>query len=274
MLTMKKLLLADDDQDFIRALAIRCTRLPLDVRMVHDGFMALESIAADRPDFICLDVSMPGLGGLSLAEMLSRDDRYSAIPIIILTGQPAQEVLPRCHMLPAYYIPKSPETWLHLESLLKELLGNEATDHSCSLSTLSQHDDKSDDLPWVLCIDDDDDLSLSLKIRLESRGVAVVRADAGMAGFRSAFRYPAHAIILDYNLPDGRGDYVLQRFKDNPVTKDIPVIVLTGEKGQHLERRLRCLGAANYLTKPLVFEELLGELQKHIDILANPVGVP
>lgn len=275
MTKLKRIVLADDDEDFIRALAVRCKQLPLDVRMAHDGIMALELISAEKPDLVCLDVSMPGLGGLTLGELLARDERYSETPIIILTGQPAYEVLPRCHMLPAYYVPKGPDAWTHLEPLLKELLGPSAEPPSTPphSSTCSQ-ENLADSPPWVLCIDDDADLSMSLKLRLEARGVAVVRAGAGMEGFRCAFRYPADAIILDYNLPDGRGDYVLQRFKDNPVTKDIPVIVMTGEKGCDIERRLRRLGAANYFTKPVVFEDLLAELRNYIDVLSQDAALP
>jgi DNA-binding response OmpR family regulator len=123
--------------------------------------------------------------------------------------------------------------------------------------------------PWVLCIDDDQDLSRSLQLRLEAHGVAVVRASGGMEGYRYAFRYPADAIILDYNLPDGRGDYVLRRLKENPATKDLPVIVLTGVTDHSVERTLRNLGAAGYFTKPIVFPQLLAELAKHVDVLEH-----
>ena len=122
-------------------------------------------------------------------------------------------------------------------------------------------------MPWVLCIEDDDDVSRSLKLRLEAHGVAVVRASSGMQGYRHAYTYPADAIILDYNLPDGRGDYLLGRLKENPLTAHIPVIVVSGVKDRSVERKLRNMGAVNYLTKPVAFKELLEELANHIDVL-------
>ena len=45
----------------------------------------------------------------------------------------------------------------------------------------------TEDVPWVLCIDDDADFSDALKIRFEEHGVAVARAANGMEGYCMAF---------------------------------------------------------------------------------------
>jgi CheY-like chemotaxis protein len=124
--------------------------------------------------------------------------------------------------------------------------------------------------PWVLCIEDDEHFSLALKLKLEQHGVAVVRAAEGVEGLNQAITRPADAILLDFNLPNGRGDYVLRRLKRNPVTRDIPVIVVTGVRDQKLEREMLQLGAAGFFTKPLDFQQLRDELEKHIDILVTP----
>ena len=122
--------------------------------------------------------------------------------------------------------------------------------------------------PWVLCIDDDAEFSMALKLRLETHGVAVVRAFEGMEGLRRAFTYPADVILLDYEMPNGQGDYILGRLKDNPATRDLPVIIITGRKDRMLERRMLSLGAAKFMTKPPNFPELLSELSKHISIVS------
>jgi CheY-like chemotaxis protein len=126
--------------------------------------------------------------------------------------------------------------------------------------------------PWVLCIDDDVDFSIAMKCRLESCGVAVTRAYSGMEGYRLAFTRPASAILLDFSMPDGQGDYILSRLQDNPVTKQIPVIVITGKSDKMLQRRMLNLGAKEFFTKPVKFERLRDALAKYIDILAEPVS--
>lgn len=123
------------------------------------------------------------------------------------------------------------------------------------------------DPPWLLHIEDDEDYSAAIKLRLEKHGVAVVRASSGVEGYTTAFTTPADAILLDYELPAAEGDYVLRRLKDNPVTRDVPVIVLSGRRDRALERQMLGLGAARYLTKPIDFDDLLTELGRHIDVL-------
>jgi CheY-like chemotaxis protein len=126
------------------------------------------------------------------------------------------------------------------------------------------------DPPWVLCIDDDKDYSESIKTRLEQYGVAVARAFNGIEGYRMVFTHPASAILLDYNLPNGQGDYILDRLKRSSVTKDIPVIIITGVKDKTLERRMLAMGAAGFLNKPVTFSILRQHLARYIDILAIP----
>jgi CheY-like chemotaxis protein len=127
--------------------------------------------------------------------------------------------------------------------------------------------------PWVLCIDDDPDFSEALKCRLETYGVAVIRAFNGMEGYRLAFTQPASAILLDYNMPNGQGDYILGRLQDNNATRAIPVIVITGMHDKSLERKMYGLGAKRFLNKPVQFDALRDELANYIDILAEPVAV-
>ena len=134
-------------------------------------------------------------------------------------------------------------------------------------TSLTEHVDEP---PWILCIDDDETYSMALKLRLEAHGVAVVRAFDGMEGLRSAFGRLADVILLDYEMPGGRGDYILRRLKDNPVTKDIPVIVITGTSDHNLERKMLALGAAKFMTKPIDFNELAFELSIYIPILSRP----
>lgn len=122
----------------------------------------------------------------------------------------------------------------------------------------------TDSRPWVLHVDDDPQLREIVRLRLQAQGIRVANAGDGTAGIREAFTQPVSAIILDFEMPSGQGDYVLGRLKSNPITRDIPVIILTGLKDKFLEKRLLSLGAACCLHKPPQFDRLIGELQKHI----------
>jgi CheY-like chemotaxis protein len=126
--------------------------------------------------------------------------------------------------------------------------------------------------PWILSIDDDFDFSDAIKLRFDEYGVAVARAANGIAGYRMAFSTPARAILLDYQMPNGQGDYILDRLKSNPVTRDTPVYMITGIKDKTLERRVMGMGAAGYFLKPVDFERLREALAEHIDALSVPLA--
>jgi DNA-binding response OmpR family regulator len=296
-MSSKTVLIADDDRDLVDLLARRCRALGLAVETAGDAITALRKIDQSPPNVAILDVNMPAGNGLSVREMMADTERLSAIPVIILTGKSDEQTIRRCHNLSAYYVPKSPDVWSRVEPLLRELLClNETVDDCQSVAvrqvalpqpTLSAVDavfamvgwDESYldapgraaqerqqiEGPWVLCIDDDAELSHTLKLRLEKIGVHVLRAYAGMEGYQYACATPAQAIILDYEMPDGNGDYVLRRLKDNPLTRDIPVIVLTGRKDKALERKMLNLGAAAFLTKPCAWNTLHSKLGRFLE---------
>lgn len=116
--------------------------------------------------------------------------------------------------------------------------------------------------PRVLCIDDDADFGRGLQIRLASRGLAVERAMTGLDGYCRALGESADVILLDYQLPNGCGDFILEQLKTNPATKDIPVIVISGSKDRALRHTLINAGAVRYFPKPLDMEELMSELDQ------------
>ena len=130
------------------------------------------------------------------------------------------------------------------------------------MTTLPDASEISRQKPVVLCIDDDPEISKILKIRLAKHGFDVVRAFAGMQGFWTALDTRPDVIVCDMIMPDGEGTYLFSRFRSHPLTENVPIIILTGQTNPALKRQMLSVGVSAYLTKPLVFEELLGELQR------------
>ena len=85
-------LIAEDDTDLLTALEWRCKELGLDVIAVTDSISALNAATEQRPDVICMDVELPGGNGLAASEMFSSDERFSTIPLIIMTGRTDHEI--------------------------------------------------------------------------------------------------------------------------------------------------------------------------------------
>lgn len=110
--------------------------------------------------------------------------------------------------------------------------------------------------PLVLHVDDDLDLVDAVTSRFKAGGYRVASALDGVSGVQSALLYPADAIVLDYDMPNGRGDTVIELLKGNEKTKNIPIVVLTAVHKKGLKREMLNRGADAFMTKPFEFSEL------------------
>jgi len=79
-----KILLVDDEQEFVTTLAERLELRGMDVEIATDGEMALGLVETDPPQVVVLDVMMPGLSGMEVLERIKAVD--SSIQVILLTG--------------------------------------------------------------------------------------------------------------------------------------------------------------------------------------------
>ncbi len=82
----KKVLLVDDDPDFVEAVKVIVENGGYDVRVAYDGQEGLEAVAEEKPDIIVLDVMMPVMNGHEACAKLKGDEKTADIPIILLTA--------------------------------------------------------------------------------------------------------------------------------------------------------------------------------------------
>jgi CheY-like chemotaxis protein len=113
----------------------------------------------------------------------------------------------------------------------------------------------------ILIVDDDRVLSTLVASLLREKGYkTLVAFDAVQAMMVAMRRPPVNAIVLDVNMPGGSGEETLKKLKDSTRTSDIPVIILSGSIDAAAQERVKTLGAAAVLSKPLVPEELFQAL--------------
>ncbi len=79
----------------------------------------------------------------------------------------------------------------------------------------------------VLVVDDDQTVAEFVRAALEPEKYEVTGAGDGLAGLSHALKEPPDLIILDVYMPRQPGFYTLRDLKDNSITKNIPVIMLT-----------------------------------------------
>jgi len=86
---VKRVLVAEDDAD--TAAAIKLTleeRLQITVDHVTNGALVLDQITATHPDLLILDVSMPGLNGIDVFDLLRGSAPSVDVPVLFLTATP------------------------------------------------------------------------------------------------------------------------------------------------------------------------------------------
>lgn len=122
----------------------------------------------------------------------------------------------------------------------------------------------------ILIIDDDVDSWHLLSTLLRTHNFYPVWAADGMQAITAARLHHPQAILLDLGMPGGDGFLVLERLKNNRILSDIPVIVVTVRDRQEAEEKVRRLGAAAYVPKPVQVDALMASLQT---VLAARDGV-
>ena len=111
----------------------------------------------------------------------------------------------------------------------------------------------------ILFVEDDPDIATLVKKLLEDNGYEVFTLGRGRSVLNRAETKQPDLVILDLILPDVGGQEVLRELKENPITADIPVIVMTISQDDGTAWNL---GAADYLTKPVENEDLLRSVEK------------
>lgn len=108
----------------------------------------------------------------------------------------------------------------------------------------------------ILVIDDDKNINELVKINLELAGYKVIQALDGIKGFALAKQELPNAIVLDVMMPEVDGYTVAQRIRQNPDTKNIPILMLTALSQLNDKVRGFDIGVDDYLVKPFEMEEL------------------
>ena len=117
----------------------------------------------------------------------------------------------------------------------------------------------------ILVVDDMTVIRNMLNLNLKKAGFKVILARNGKEalGHLSSVNKPA-LIILDVMMPGMNGYEVLKELKASDDTKDIPVVLLTGNDREEDVVKGIELGASDYVVKPYKPAELIGKIERLI----------
>ena len=229
-----KVLLVDDEKEFVDSLSERLELRNLEADIAYDGEQALEAIKEGKHDVMVLDLRMPGIDGIEVLRRVKKSN--PDIQVVVLTGHGTEKDEEQARKLGAFAYLKKPVEIDHLIGALKK------------------------EKMKVLLVDDEKEFVDSLSERLELRNLEADIAYDGEQALKAIKKGKHDVMVLDLRMPGIDGIEVLRRVKkSNP---DVQVVVLTGHGTEKDEEQARKLGAFAYMKKPADIDQLVGTLQK------------
>ena len=111
------------------------------------------------------------------------------------------------------------------------------------------------DVKRILVVDDEQQLALAVKIRLQSRGYQVAVANDGQQALEAIEKEPPDLVILDVLMPVMDGYTFLRELNARVGRGKIPVIILTAR--DRMKDLFEVEGIEDYIVKPFDYEDLL-----------------
>ncbi len=285
-----RVLLVDDEEDYVKALAERMDMRDLDSTIALSGEEALDRLDTDPPDVIVLDLRMPGMQGMEVLERVRKE--HPQIQVIILTGHGGEKEEKEARRLGAFqYLQKPADTgdlvrtiqgaWRRSIQVAKELLAESRDEFEGSMaaaalaeggmaedavglvsrggSSATEKSQGSGALR-VLLVDDEEDYVRTMAERLEMRDVGSEVALNGEEALSFLDGELPDVIVLDLKMPGMGGMEVLEEVKKRH--PGIQVIILTGHGSDAEEVEARRLGAFDYLQKPVEINDLMDTVRR------------
>ena len=114
----------------------------------------------------------------------------------------------------------------------------------------------------ILAVDDEKHIVRLVQINLEKEGYQVATASTGREALERVGEFRPDLIVMDVMMPEMDGFEALKKLKENPETREIPVIMLTAKAQDADVFRGWQSGADLYLTKPFNPAELLSFIKR------------
>lgn len=259
----KRIAVIEDDLVLSQLITARLEREGYVVHSSLDGTEGLFMIQREKPDLVLLDILLPGRNGMEILETLHHDGVVPAMPVIIISnsGQAvdveqalkygARDYLVKADLTPSEVLEKVRNV---LSGGVRIPENGETPSHPPDVAPEHQR--------HVMIVEDDQLLVDLLTKKFTERGYLVHHAASADEARKLFEKEKISAILLDIVLPDTDGFTFLAELKNDPLTKEIPIVIVSnlGQR-EEIERGLKA-GAADYVIKA---EALPGEILKRVE---------
>jgi signal transduction histidine kinase/CheY-like chemotaxis protein len=236
----RRVLVIEDGPDAVEMLREALAMGDHEVEVAYDGEEGLTKARAFKPDIVLCDIGLPGLDGYEVARRIRADPSLSP-RLIALTGYALPEDRRMAFEAGFHQHLAKPFEIAELEEALAK-------------ATVRPEERR------VLIVDDNDALRSNIREMLEDEGWEVEEARGGAEALEMLPRFRPAVILLDYRMPDLRGDEVLQLLR----ARDEPARVVLMTASAHVRQLALEQGLRLYVPKPFAAQDLIETLEQAI----------
>ena len=121
--------------------------------------------------------------------------------------------------------------------------------------------------PQIMVVDDDQDTVAILARHLQREGFVPIEANSGAQCLKLVQENEVDVILLDLMMPGMDGFQVVRELRANPVTAEIPVIMITARDDLDARAEGMRLGVSDFLAKPVFRRQLASRVRAQLDVV-------
>jgi DNA-binding response OmpR family regulator len=121
--------------------------------------------------------------------------------------------------------------------------------------------------PQIMVVDDDQDTVAILARHLQREGFVPIEANSGAQCLKLVQENEVDVILLDLMMPDMDGFQVVRELRANPVTAEIPVIMITARDDLDARAEGMRLGVSDFLAKPVFRRQLASRVRAQLEVV-------
>jgi DNA-binding response OmpR family regulator len=123
--------------------------------------------------------------------------------------------------------------------------------------------------PQILVVDDDQDTVAILARHLEREGFVPIEANSGAQCLKMVHENEVDVILLDLMMPEMDGFQVVRALRDDPLTAEIPIIMITARDDLDARAEGMRLGVSDFLAKPVFRRQLASRVRAQLEVVAT-----
>src|SRR5271156_5470023 len=121
--------------------------------------------------------------------------------------------------------------------------------------------------PQILVVDDDQDTIAILARHLEREGFVPIEANSGAQCLKLVHGNEVDVILLDLMMPEMDGFQVVKALRDDPLTAEIPIIMITARDDLDARAEGMRLGVSDFLAKPVFRRQLASRVRAQLEVV-------